>query len=448
MVEQIDVATVKLWGMSVGAVAWDPNRKVATFEFEPEFLKQGLDISPIKMPLKEALRSGRPFSFQNLSYESYKGLPGLLADSLPDKFGNALIDKWLAQQGRSITDFSPIERLCYTGHRGMGALEFEPVVRSGLEESVPVEISRLVELAKKITDERANFETNLNHDDALTDILRVSTSAGGARAKAVIALNDKTGEVRSGQVRAPKGFEYWLLKFDGVTDLELGKTQNYGRIEYAYHLMAKAAGIKMTECRLLNDNGRAHFLTKRYDRTAEGEKLHTQSLCAMAHFDFNLPRHHSYEQAFQVMRQLRLPFTDAVQQYRRTLFNIMARNQDDHTKNIAYLFDNEGTWSLTPAFDVTYAYNPVGDWTNEQQMTLNGKSDNFTLDDFYHLAKQINLKHPDEEITRVASAINKWPAFAKKAGVPDKQFNQITQGQRQDLITQALQKQTNIEPKI
>lgn len=429
MAERIETAIVKLWGERVGAVSWHPDG-YGVFEYAPEFVQRGLDLSPIHMSIYSG---NRLFSFPNLNRETYKGLPGLLADSLPDKFGNAIIDAWLARQGRTPGDFSPIERLCYTGNRGMGALEFHPAVDGRFQESAPVEIAELVQLAQAVTHRQQSLVSNFGGDDdnaeALGDILRVGTSAGGARAKAVIAMNAE-GDVRSGQVPAPQGYDYWLLKFDGVDDIELGKSQGFGRIEYAYYLMALAAGIEMMESRLLEENGRAHFMTRRFDRTAGGDKLHMLSLCGLAHLDFNQAGAHAYEQIFAAMRELRLPKSEAKQQYRRLVFNVLARNQDDHTKNVAFLMDRDGEWSLSPAFDLTYAHNPGGQWTNRHQMSINGKRDHFTLEDLVAVGESISIKKPREIVAEVAAAVARWPEFAERAGVKAEFIAEISENHR------------------
>ena len=427
MVDRVDVATVSLWGQTVGAVAWDAQRGVASFEFEPAFLKSGLDVAPLMMPLDNTA-AGDIFQFPTLSRDTFSGLPGLLADALPDKFGNAIIDAWLARNGRSGGDFTPVERLCYTGSRGMGALEFSPPINKTIEEAVPVEIAELAALAQEVTTARGQLDTRLDSDgqNAMLDILRVGTSAGGARAKAIIAINAE-GDVRSGQTDVPPGYEHWLLKFDGVSDLELGKTEGYGRIEYAYYLMATAAGIEMSECKLHEENGRAHFMTRRFDRP-QGRKLHMQSLCGIAHYDFNMAGAYSYEQAFQVMRRLRLSKAEALQQYRRMLFNVIARNQDDHTKNIAFLMDSDGEWRLAPAFDVIYAHNPQGNWTNQHQMTINGKRDQFVMEDLLNVGRSIGAAKPNEIFDEVRDAVSRWPKFAQQAGVDEIRIKEI-QGQ-------------------
>ena len=428
MVKKLDTSVVTLWGNTVGAVSWLDDREYGVFEYDPEFLNKGLDISPIHMSLEDARKGDAIFSFPALNKDTFLGLPGMLADSLPDKFGNSIIDAWLARHGRDGASFSPVERLCYTGKRGMGALEYSPAIIDRYDASVPVEVSELVELTQEIMRERKMLEVSLGESeqdnaDAILDILRVGTSAGGARAKAVIAMDGK-GNVRSGQTEAPEGYDYWILKFDGVTDLELGESKGYGRIEYAYHLMAKAAGIHMVESRLLEESGRAHFMTKRFDRV-DGKKLHMQTLCGIAHYDFNMAGAYSYEQAFTVMRKLRLSKADAVEQYRRMLFNIMARDLDDHTKNIAFLMGKDGKWILSPAYDVIYSHNPQGKWTSQHQMSLNGKRDHFTRDDLIAIAESISLSRPDEIINDVISAIEKWPEFAKEAGVKPEVISDI-----------------------
>ena len=418
MVAPATTAIVRLWGQDVGAVSWLPDRDLAAFEFEPRFLARGLDIAPLAMPRHAA--SGQVFAFPTLSRETFLGLPGLLADALPDKFGNALIDTWLTRTGRAVADFSPVERLCYVGDRGMGALEFRPALNTGLKRRATVDVAELVELAREVMAARRRLDTHIGGGDgpdaeALRDILRVGTSAGGARAKAVIAM-DSAGRIVSGQGLAPAGYDYWLLKFDGVTDLELHKTQDYGRIEYAYSRMAHAAGIVMSECRLLKENGRAHFLTKRFDRGKDG-KRHLQSLCGLAHYDFNAPGAYGYEQVFAVMRALRLPRAQAVQQYRRMLFNVVARNQDDHTKNIAFLMDPDGQWQLAPAFDVMYAHNPGGHWTSRHQMTINGKRDGFTRTDLLTVGRSLGIHGPDRVLEEIVDSVAQWPDYAREAGV-------------------------------
>lgn len=442
MVKKVDTALVKIWGETVGAVSWLNDREVGLFEYDKDFLKKGLDLSPIHMSLEEARKGDGRFSFPSLNKETYLGLPGLLADALPDKFGNSIIDAWLSRQGRDSSYFSPVERLCYTGKRGMGALEFFPTIMDKYDNAVSIEVSELVTLAQQVMNERKGLDvrlgaTELDNEEAILDILRVGTSAGGARPKAVIAINDQ-GHVMSGQANVPKDYHYWLLKFDGVTDLELGEPlgegSGYGRIEYAYYLMAKAAGINMAECQLLEENGRAHFMTKRFDRV-NGIKQHMQTLCGLSHYDFNMPGAYGYEQAFEVMRKLRLSKADATEQYRRMVFNIIARNQDDHTKNISFLMSKDGSWNLSPAYDVIYSHNPAGKWTSQHQMSVNGKRDNFTKVDLLAVAESISLNKAEDIINEVHSAVEQWQNHAKAAGLNQQSRSEISKQHRLKLIS-------------
>ncbi len=424
MEARVDIAEIVLWGRRIGAVAWDESRQLGRFEYTEGFLRSGIQPAPLMMPLQP----GKLYSFPALERETFQGLPGMLSDSLPDRFGNLLINRWLDGQGRKPESFSPVERLCYMGQRGMGALEFHPFLRGRQLASSPLDVAALVQLANQALAEKGELRTRLEKGDAkaeaaaLKEIIHVGTSAGGARAKAVVAWNRQTGEVRSGQVDIPAGYEPWLIKFDGVTgnrDKELADPQDYGKIEFAYHLMAIEAGIEMSECRLLHENGRRHFMTRRFDRSNRGTKLHMQSLCAMAHYDFNMAGAYSYEQAFRVMQKLDLPRESIEEQFRRTVFNVLARNQDDHTKNIAFLMNKRGEWRLSPAYDVTYSYNPDGVWTSRHQMSVNGKQDGFERDDLMAFAKSVTIKKARAKtlIEQVRLAVEKWPDFAEKAGV-------------------------------
>jgi serine/threonine-protein kinase HipA len=427
------VAEVRLWGRTIGAVSLEDGAPSAAFEYAPAFRASGIELSPITMPLSHQL-----YHFPSLAQLSFHGLPGLLADSLPDRFGNALIDAWLATQGRRPESFNSVERLCYIGVRGMGALEFAPVKGPSLRRSAKVQVDELVKLASEVLTHRTSLQESFapgRRHDGLQEILRVGTSAGGARAKAIVAWNKDTNEVRSGQVKAPSGFDYWLLKFDGVSankDKELEDPRGYTVIEYAYALMAADAGIEMSECRLLEEGSRRHFMTRRFDRLGDGGKLHMQSLAALAHFDFNSAGAYSYEQAFHVLKRLQLPMHAREQQFRRMIFNVVARNQDDHVKNIAFLMDKAGAWSLSPAFDVTYAYNPTGRWTNHHQMTINGKVDGFTREDFKAVAQVAGLKRgrPEAILTEVMGTVEEWPRYAKTAGIPGSQRDGISRALR------------------
>ena len=410
-------AEVYLWGTKIGTVIFDNETGLGSFEYDPAFLSSGIEVAPIAMPL-----SRRIYTFPELARQSFHGLPGLLADSLPDKFGNAVIDAWLRNQGRSPSSFDPVERLCYTGSRGMGALEYVPARGPSPEESDSLHIDRLVQLASAILRSREDMHLVIG-ENAMQEIIRVGTSAGGARAKAVIAWNPKTGDIRSGQIDAGKGYEYWLIKFDGVSnngDKEGEDIPQYTRIEYAYYLMAKEAGIRMNECRLYEESGRCHFMTRRFDRDpVTGTKYHMQSLGGVAHFDFNLPGAYSYEQAAQVMRQLRLSNTEICQFYRRMVFNVLARNQDDHVKNVSFLMDRRGQWHLSPAYDMTYAYNPDGMWTGTHQMTVNGKRTAITRQDLLASAGNMGVKKAEAEqtISEVQASMEKWMNYAGTAAV-------------------------------
>ena len=380
---------VKLWGTTIGALSQE-NDNFASFEYNPDFMRSGIEPAPITMPV----RAGVIYRFPNLSSATFHNLPGLFVDSIPDKFGNKIIDQWLTQNGREPGSFSALERLCYTGSRGMGALEFYPAIHPNFIESEPLEIERLRALAANILDQRKKIKVKLREKEIFEQIIKVGTSAGGARAKVLIAYNEATNTVLSGQVRAPEGFGYWLLKFDDIEnnrDKENADPAGFGALEYTYSEIAKEAGIEMTECQLLTDGNHRHFMTRRFDRTENGNKLHYQSLTAIAHYDFNIAGAYSYEQAFAIAKRIGLTMTDIELMYRRAVFNICARNQDDHTKNIGFLMDKRGHWKLAPAFDVTYAYNPNGRWTGTHQMTFNGKRENFTLEDFKIVAKNAGL---------------------------------------------------------
>ncbi len=414
------VAEVRLWGRRIGAISLEDGADVAAFAYDLAFANSGIQVAPLMMPLGPDI-----YTFPDLNPRSFHGLPGMLADALPDKYGNILIDAWLATQGRTPESFNAVERLCYTGARGMGALEFAPAKGPRRKTATKIKLDALVELASEVLTHRNDLRSSFADEkkaETLRDILRVGTSAGGARAKAVIAWNATTNEVRSGQVEAGDGFDYWLLKFDGVKgnkDKELTDPQGYGAVEYAYARMASAAGITVAECRLLEEGGRRHFMTKRFDRLPGGGKLHMQSLAALAHYDFNDQHAWSYEQALFVMRRLGLPMEALEEQFRRMAFNIVARNQDDHVKNIAFLMDKAGTWSLSPAFDITWSFNPDGDWTAHHQMSMNGKRDDFTMEDFDECARtaSINGRRARTILQEVLEAVGRWPGFADAADV-------------------------------
>ena len=420
------VASVKIWNHKVGVVLWDARQNIGIFEFDKNFPKLGLDISPIIMPIAAVDKGQKVLSFPSLNPETFKGLPGFLADSLPDKFGNQIIDAWLSQQGKNSKEFTSVDRLCYIGKRGMGALEFEPVNSITKENSNTIEIEELVKFAKEVLDERNEFKANTDSEKGFSDILQVGSSAGGARAKAVIVYNETTHEVRSGQIDGLEGFDYWLIKFDGVTNHQLGDPKGYGNIEYAYYLMARDAGINMSESKLMTENGRSHFMTKRFDRQ-NNQNIHMQTLCGIAHFDYNMPRAYSYEQAFQVVRQMKLPYSDSEELYRRMVFNVLSRNQDDHTKNISFLMFPDGKWQLSPAYDITYAYNPDNFWLKAHQMSVNGKRENFSLEDLLAVAKNVAINKPLEIIKKVQDVVTNWEHYARISGIETLQKQQISE---------------------
>lgn len=422
------VAEVRLWGSAIGAVSLPDGESVAAFQYDPEFANSSIQLSPLMMPLRRL-----PYSFPALSERSFRGLPGMLADSLPDRYGNALIDAWLQAQGRAPESFNAVERLCYIGTRGMGALEYAPSRGPRRTPAADIEVAALVSLATEVLSRRRDLSVSLvgaERAEAMRDILSVGTSAGGARAKAVIAYNAGTGAVRSGQLDAGPGFEQWLLKFDGVSaddERELDYPQGYGAVELAYSRMAAAAGIEMAECRLLEEGGRRHFMTRRFDRPTGGGRLHMQSLGAISHYDFNDAGAHSYEQALMTIRQLGLGMGAVEQQFRRMAFNVIARNQDDHVKNIAFLMDRDGAWSLSPAFDLTYAYRPDGRWTRTHQMSLNEKREGHTVEDFRECARVASMKRGRAEsiLADVGSAVARWREFAAESGVQEERTSQI-----------------------
>jgi serine/threonine-protein kinase HipA len=418
----ITTAFVKLWGGIIGAIAWDETQQLGFFEYDKKFLDKNVEVSPLKIPIN----SGQTiFSFpelrpaKNSQFNTFKGLPGLLADTLPDAYGNQLIAIWLAQQGRPEKSMNPVEQLCFIGKRAMGALEFEPRQLKTNTKTFAVEIESLVAVARKMLSNRESFSVNVNKQEeiAIKQIIAIGTSAGGARPKAVIAYNKKTGEVRSGQSNVPKGFEHWLIKLDGVSDVQLGDSQGYGRVEMAYYLMAKACGVNMMPCELLEENGRAHFMTKRFDREQGNTKHHIQTFCAIKHFDFNQVNSFSYEQLFQTMRELRLTYKEAEQMYRRMIFNAFAKNCDDHTKNFSFILKQNQKWELAPAYDVCFAYNPKSFWVSQHALSINGKRKNFTLDDFLIVAKSMNIKKAKTIIDEVRLSVSNWEDFADKAGV-------------------------------
>lgn len=414
----ITTAYINIWGERVGAIAWDSVTGIGSFEYEPTFLKMNWSLSPIKLPIQNA--QNRIFAFQELKgNETFKGLPGLLADILPDHYGTALINSWLSMQGRSTDSLNPIETLCFIGKRGMGALEIEPAQGGSGSVSKNLEIDTLIDVAEKILTQRKNFTlpTDREQERAFYDILKIGTSAGGARAKAVIAFNEETEEIRSGQFFAPEGFEHWLIKFDGVMDKQFGASSGYGRVEMAYYKMAKDAGLEMMESRLLEEHDRAHFMTKRFDRNDKGEKIHVQTFCALRHFDFNNVLLYSYEQLFETMRMLRISYPQAEQMYRRMVFNVMSRNCDDHTKNFAFMIEKNSEWKLAPAYDICHAYRPGSQWVSQHSLSVNGKRSDITRQDLLDVAYQMNVKKAPKILDEIRDVVSDWNRYAEDQSV-------------------------------
>lgn len=418
----METAFVHIWGKRAGAVAWNDSTGIASFEYDDAFKRDEWDLSPLKMPIRSGVHI---FSFPELrkkaqvELDCFKGLPGMLADSLPDNYGNQLINKWLARRGRPQNSMNPVETLCFIGTRGMGALEFEPATSSRNPKTFDVEMNSLVEIARKMLNQREQFETNLQEEDeqAVRNILRIGTSAGGARPKAVITYNEKTGKVKSGQTNAPKGFDHWLIKLDGVSDVQLGESFGYGRVEYAYSLMANDCGIEMMPCKLFEENGRVHFMTKRFDREGADTKHHIQTFCAIKHYDYNEVRSFSYEQLFQTMRELRLTYPEAEQMYRRMVFNVLARNCDDHTKNFSFRLKRDEKWKLAPAYDLCHSYRPGSKWVSQHSLSINGKRAGITRGDLLALAEGVNVKKAGQVIDEVQAVVNRWQEYAERVGV-------------------------------
>jgi serine/threonine-protein kinase HipA len=423
----ITTAFVKIWDTLVGAVAWDESKGIASFEYDASFISKGWDLAPLKMPISNR---NKIFSFPNLkSSSTFKGLPGLLADVLPDKYGNQLINAWLAQNGRPENSMNPVELLCFIGTRGMGALEFEPTQLNASKQAFNIELKTLVEVAQNVMNKRAAFETNIEKEEAkaLMEILKIGTSAGGARPKAIIAYNESTGQVKSGQSKTTKGFEHWLIKLDGVSDEQFGATGGYGRVEMAYYLMATDCGIEMMPSKLLEENGRAHFMTLRFDRTGSEEKHHIQTFCAMQHYDFNEVNSFNYEQLFQTMRLLRLPYPQAEQMFRRMVFNVMARNCDDHTKNFAFRLRKNQTWELAPAYDICHAYRPGSVWVSQHALSINGKRKGITKADLLTISNSMNIKKGEKIVNEISDKVAQWKDYARITNVEERLSEAINQ---------------------
>ncbi|RBO82862.1 type II toxin-antitoxin system HipA family toxin [Marinomonas aquiplantarum] len=428
----MEVINIKYHGDEVGALSFDTDKGLGSFEYAPSFIKKGIELSPIKMPLAK-----RIYSFPALSYDTFKGLPGLIADSLPDDFGNAVLNAWVASQGRSPNDITPLQRLQYTGKRGMGALEYAPAKKfRSLNASQSIEIKTLIAIAQDILDSRSHFEIELNQNEqedreAMLSLLSVGMSAGGARPKAVLAFNDEFTQVRSGQTDVPNSFTHYLMKFDGISEHNkqqetFGDPLGYGAMEYVYYLMATKCGINMMPSRLLHEGNRRHFITQRFDRI-KNQKRHIQTLNGIAHVDYKKPGSFSYAELFGIARQLKLAAPEAEQLLRRMVFNIIARNHDDHSKNFAFSLADD-KWSLAPAYDLAYSYKPGSKWVNSHWMSLNGKRDDFSRADFYSLEKLSPLfskRKIDSIIDETIEQISCWHQLATEWEVPNTLIKEI-----------------------
>ncbi|ELV8656707.1 type II toxin-antitoxin system HipA family toxin [Vibrio vulnificus] len=441
----MEVITITYQDDLVGAVSFDTEKGLGSFEYDPSFVKKGVELSPIKMPL-----SNRIYRFPELDFNTFKGLPGLIADSLPDDFGNAVLNAWVASQGRSPSDITPLQRLQYTGKRGMGALEYAPATKlRSLNASQQVEIQSLVSIAQEILDSRGNFEVELKQNgqddrEAMMSLLSVGMSAGGARPKAVLAFNEDFTQVRSGQTNVPSGFTHYLMKFDGVSEHNknqetFGDPLGYGAMEFVYHLMATKCGVDMMPCRLLHEGNRRHFITQRFDRI-KNSKVHVQTLNGLAHIDYKKPGSFSYAELFGIARQLKLSAVDAEQLFKRMTFNIIARNHDDHSKNFAFMLTQDrlkkDKWSLAPAYDLAYSYKPGSKWVNSHWMSLNGKRDNFTRSDFYSLERLspiFNKRKIDDIIDTTIEHVSTWRQLAEEWDVPKTLIDEIQENLRLDI---------------
>jgi len=434
----VNVAEVYIWDTLLGALTWDDSQKLGYFQYDSSFLKIGWELSPIKMPL---INGTRLYSFPELrqakdsALDTFKGLPGLIADVLPDRYGNQMINFWLQKHNRPSNSMNPVEQLCFIGSRGMGALTFKPSYNlDPKQKDIEFELNSLVEIASSILKEKESFESSnqQSKQDLLQEIIKVGTSAGGARPKAVIAYNPETGVVKSGQTDPQDGFENWMIKLDGVSDAQFGDSSGWGRVEYAYYLMALDAGLDMSLCQLIEENGRAHFMTKRFDRTDQGERIHVQTWCGLAHYDFNYMTIFSYEMLFETMRSLRLSYAEAEQMFRRMVFNILAKNCDDHTKNFAFMYNQkEKKWRLSPAYDICYAYDENNFWVNQQTLSVNGKRKNISTEDLLTIAKTNSVKKGGQIISEISEVIKNWSKYANQAKIGRKLFQKINQNLNQ-----------------
>jgi serine/threonine-protein kinase HipA len=412
--QPVDVVEVRCWGSRVGAIARDERSGFYVFEYEPDWVRTGIELAPTTMPIHSGART---FVFPTLPPDTFHRLPSMVADSLPDDFGNALTTAYLANEGVPVSEITALDRLAYLGSRGMGALEFRPLRGPRTRRSTAIELSELVHAARSALVGATRTEEGIS--DAVSRLIAVGTSAGGARAKAVIALDPSTGELRSGQVDAPPGFEHWVVKLDGVgSDVDMGVTGSYGRIEYGYHLMARAAGIEMNGCRLLEEGGRAHFMTRRFDRTPDGTRIHAQTMCALGQLDYRLIGAHDYAQLFLLSDGLGLAATARTEIFRRMVFNVAAANCDDHTKNFSFLRPADGPWLLSPAYDVTHAHSATSRWTKQHLMAVNGHTTGISRADILEVGDRFEVPQVLDTIEQVLDAVAGWLAIASEVGVP------------------------------
>lgn len=414
--------TVRCWGYDVGALALDPRTGYYAFEYYPAFQKSDIELAPLTMPLSQ---SG-PRVFPNLPTSTYHRLPAFIADSIPDDFGNNLINAWMAQQGISRSQITPLDRLAYMGKRGMGALEFYPTAIDQAYAPSALEMSTLVTTARKslVLDLTGNEAKGFELE--LAQLISVGTSAGGARAKAVVGFNEHTKEFMSGQFSVPADFSHWIIKFDVPSPQEAGNSHEYGRIEYAYHLMAQQCGIDVTDAQLFEVAGRAHFMTKRFDRDDDGSRHHVQTLCALAELDFNVRGVHDYGQLFLAATELGLPFETNDEIFRRLVFNVAASNKDDHTKNHSFILKQGHFWELAPAYDVTHAYGTwPGAWTAQHSMGVNGKFNDIERQDLVDLGRRFSVRAPERVIDGIVDTLSSWPDFARMAGLSDSEQDRV-----------------------
>lgn len=417
-------AEVYLWGTRIGIVYQEIGKEYASFEYDAQFLHSGIELSPLMMPLKNIV-----YEFPGLKGAPFHGLPGLLTDSLPDTFGNKVIEQWLRTKGSSLKEFTAIDRLCYTGKRGMGALEYVPANSLQGDINEDIHVSEMVRFASDVLNNRESVTLNAKEELTYSQLVQVGSSAGGARAKALIAWNETTNEVKSGQLNLDEGFEHWLMKFDNVSqngDHGLEDIPEYTLIEYAYYQMATDSGLEMNECRLYKVGNENHFMTKRFDRE-NGQKIHMQSLGAMAHINYNEPCLCSYEMAAEYMRRINISAKDIEQFYRRMVFNCLGVNQDDHVKNVSFLMNRSGEWRLSPAYDITFSYNPKNIWLRAHQMHVNNKNCNIMLKDLLESGERMGIKKRkcEEIIRQITECVDRFETYAERNGIREKTVREI-----------------------